>query len=185
MDEVVITIHFHSYCFQLWFVDRRHYLLGHGHHAFHLLQAYQFFYVCCLSDQYLTILSCLLVDQYHNFLFTEGGRRGRVRMVVVFTFTYVIGAYHHWGCEFESRSGRDVEHYVIKLFSDLRPVCDFSPVSFTNKTDRHDIAEILLKVALNTIIPNQFIYIDRMIDQCLKIIHLLKTYYCISYQCLS
>ena len=27
----------------------------------------------------------------------------------------------------------------------------FSPVSSTNKTDRHDIAEILLKVALNTI----------------------------------
>jgi hypothetical protein len=26
-----------------------------------------------------------------------------------------------------------------------------SPVSFTNKTDRHDITEILLKVALNTI----------------------------------
>ena len=26
-----------------------------------------------------------------------------------------------------------------------------SPVSSTNKTDRHDIAEILLKVALNTI----------------------------------
>ena len=25
------------------------------------------------------------------------------------------------------------------------------PVSFTNKTDRHDITEILLKVALNTI----------------------------------
>jgi len=27
-----------------------------------------------------------------------------------------------------------------------------TPVSSTNKTDRHDIAEILLKVALNTII---------------------------------
>jgi hypothetical protein len=27
----------------------------------------------------------------------------------------------------------------------------FSPVSFTNKTVRHDITEILLKVALNTI----------------------------------
>jgi hypothetical protein len=27
----------------------------------------------------------------------------------------------------------------------------FSPVSFNNKTDRHDITEILLKVALNTI----------------------------------
>jgi hypothetical protein len=30
-----------------------------------------------------------------------------------------------------------------------------TPVSATNKTDRHDIAEILLKVALNTITPNQ------------------------------
>jgi hypothetical protein len=28
-------------------------------------------------------------------------------------------------------------------------------VSSTNKTDRHDITEILLKVALNTIKPNQ------------------------------
>jgi hypothetical protein len=27
-----------------------------------------------------------------------------------------------------------------------------TPVSYTNKTDRHDITEILLKVALNTII---------------------------------
>jgi hypothetical protein len=29
----------------------------------------------------------------------------------------------------------------------------FSPVSFTNKTDRHDITEILLKVALSNIMP--------------------------------
>jgi hypothetical protein len=29
------------------------------------------------------------------------------------------------------------------------------PVSSTNKTDGHDITEILLKVALNTIKPNQ------------------------------
>ena len=28
-----------------------------------------------------------------------------------------------------------------------------TPVSYTNKTDRHNIAEILFKVALNTIIP--------------------------------
>ena len=32
------------------------------------------------------------------------------------------------------------------------------PVSSINKTDRHDIAEILLKVTLNTIIPNPFPY---------------------------
>jgi hypothetical protein len=29
-----------------------------------------------------------------------------------------------------------------------------TPISSTNKTDRHDITEILLKVALNTITPN-------------------------------
>ena len=41
-----------------------------------------------------------------------------------------------------------------KVLSDLRQVNGFSPgtpVSSTNKTDHHDIAEILLKVALNTI----------------------------------
>ena len=31
----------------------------------------------------------------------------------------------------------------------------FSPVSPSNKTDRHDITEILLKVALNTIKPQK------------------------------
>jgi hypothetical protein len=43
---------------------------------------------------------------------------------------------------------------VIKFVSDLRQASGFSagpPVSSTNKTDRHDIAEILLKVALSTI----------------------------------
>ena len=34
-----------------------------------------------------------------------------------------------------------------------------TPVSSTNKTDRHDITEIVLKVALNTIKPNQTIII--------------------------
>ena len=54
-----------------------------------------------------------------------------------------------------------IQHYVIKFVSD-RGVLDttlygcrwFSPgtaVSFTNKTCRHDIAKILLKVTLNTI----------------------------------
>jgi len=46
-----------------------------------------------------------------------------------------------------------IQDYVIKFISDLRQVGGFppyTPVSSTNKTDRHDIAEILLKVALNT-----------------------------------
>jgi hypothetical protein len=52
---------------------------------------------------------------------------------------------------FEYRSGRGVQHYVIKFVIGLRQVTGFLRVSSTNKTDRHDIAEILLRVALNTI----------------------------------
>ena len=47
-----------------------------------------------------------------------------------------------------------IQNYVIKFVSDLRQVGGFSavtPVFSTNKTDRHDITETLLKVALNTI----------------------------------
>ena len=71
-----------------------------------------------------------------------------------FTTTYAISAYHHWCCEFKSRSGQSVQHYVIKFVSDIwRQVSDFlwALVSSTNKADRHDITEILLIVALNTI----------------------------------
>jgi hypothetical protein len=45
-------------------------------------------------------------------------------------------------------------HYVITFVSDLRKVSGFSlgtRVSSTNKTDYHNITEILLKVALNTV----------------------------------
>ena len=48
----------------------------------------------------------------------------------------------------------DVQQYVIKFVSDLRLVsgiCLCTPVFSTNKTDCHDITEILLKVALNAI----------------------------------
>jgi hypothetical protein len=42
------------------------------------------------------------------------------------------------------------QHYVIKFVSDLQQVCGFlwvPRVSSTNKTDHHDITEILLKDA--------------------------------------
>jgi hypothetical protein len=54
------------------------------------------------------------------------GRRGRDRMVVAFITICAISAYHLITCD----------RYVV-----------FS----TNKNDHHDITEILLKVALNTI----------------------------------
>jgi len=44
------------------------------------------------------------------------------RMVVGFTTTYVISAYHHLHCEFEPCSGEvySIQHYVIKFVNDLR-----------------------------------------------------------------
>ena len=47
-----------------------------------------------------------------------------------------------------------MQHYVIKFVSDLRQVAGFSPsnpISSTYKTDRQNITEILLNVALNKI----------------------------------
>ena len=40
-----------------------------------------------------------------------------------------------------------------------------SPISSTNKTDRHDITEIVLKVALNTI--NQTIKLTSCVKKCI------------------
>jgi hypothetical protein len=80
-------------------------------------------------------------------------RHGRDRMIVGFITTYTISVYHHKRCEFKPRLGEvySVQHYVIKFVSDLRQVGGFlrgTPDSSTNITDRHDITEILLKVAL-------------------------------------
>ena len=49
----------------------------------------------------------------------HSGRRGRDRIVVGFTTAYAISAYPNQCCEFESRPGRGVQHYVIKFVSDL------------------------------------------------------------------
>ena len=65
--------------------------------------------------------------------------------------TYVISAYHHLRGEFESSSS---ELYSIQH----RVTCGRSVDSSTNKTDHHDIAEILLKVALDTITITQVVH---------------------------
>ena len=76
-------------------------------------------------------------------------------MVVGVATTYAISAYHLWSCEFESRSGKVYTWYKFTTLCDK--VCQWlatglwfslgTPVSSTNKSDRHDITEILLKVA--------------------------------------
>ena len=73
---------------------------------------------------------------------------------LIYNYLYAISAYHHWCCAFESRSGRGVQHYMIKVCQWHATGQWFSPgppVSSTNKTDCHDITEILFKVTLNTI----------------------------------
>ena len=50
----------------------------------------------------------------------NGGCRSRDRMVVGYTTTYVISAYNHCCCEFESRSRRGVKHYLINFVSDFK-----------------------------------------------------------------
>jgi hypothetical protein len=53
---------------------------------------------------------------------------------------------------------------VIKFVSNLRQVVGFppgTPVSSINKTDRHDITEILMKVVLNIISKKNQHYFEK------------------------
>jgi succinate dehydrogenase flavin-adding protein (antitoxin of CptAB toxin-antitoxin module) len=54
-------------------------------------------------------------DRNQDINFTlRRGRRDRDRMVVRFTNTYAISAYHHWRCEFESSLGLILLFVIIK-----------------------------------------------------------------------
>jgi hypothetical protein len=79
-------------------------------------------------------------------------------MVVGFTTTCAIGAYHHYSCDIKPSSWRGV---LDTTFCDK--VCQWfstgTLVSSTNKIDRHDITEILLKVALSTKTPSTQIFV--------------------------
>ena len=55
-------------------------------------------HINCLGSMMVSVLTSCVVR----------GRRGRDRMVVGFTTTYAICAFHHWYCEFEPRSWRGV-----------------------------------------------------------------------------
>jgi hypothetical protein len=51
-----------------------------------------------------------------------------------------------------------IQYYLIKIVSALRQVVGFLQFPSRNKTDRHDLTEILLKVALSTIAYLRFVY---------------------------
>jgi hypothetical protein len=100
-------------------------------------------------------------------------RRGCDRMVVGFTTIYainkVVSANPVHGDVYS------IQQYVINLVSATgRWFSPGTPVSSTNKTDRHDITEILLKVAFNTItlpypyikyLTQRFIYVVKFSHQ--------------------
>jgi hypothetical protein len=64
----------------------------------------------------------------------------------------------------------DSQPQVIKVYQLLAHGRWFSPVSATTKTGRHNIAEILLKVALNTKKSNQ-IKSNLRLEQFIRIKH--------------
>ena len=55
------------------------------------------------------------------------GCHGHDCVVVGFTTTFAISAYHHWSCKFESCAGKMyfIQHYVIKFICDLQQVGGF------------------------------------------------------------
>ena len=72
-----------------------------------------------------------------------------------------ISAYHHLCCEFESCSGGVLNttlcDRVCQWLATGRWFSSGTPVYSTNITDRHSITEILLKVALISLIRNDSI----------------------------
>jgi hypothetical protein len=73
-----------------------------------------------------TCLSSMASINYFSIIIRDG--RGRDHMVIGFTTAYAISHYHHWCCEFQSRSEWGVQHYVITFVSDMRQVSGFLQV---------------------------------------------------------
>jgi len=71
--------------------------------------------ICYISLYHRLWSPNILLRKHHfslrvNYVYSEmpfiRGRRGRYRMIVGFTTTYAISAYHHLSCEFEPCSWR-------------------------------------------------------------------------------
>ena len=103
-----------------------------------------------ISQSIRTVLLVCLSFVWLLSSYSYRGCRGRDRMGVGFTISY---AYHHKSWKFESRSWRGVLDTIL-----CDRICQWlatgrwfylgTAVSSSNKTDRHDISEILLKVAV-------------------------------------
>ena len=105
---------------------------------------------CVCSRIYLLSTESIIKNIYNRTIHQKTmGHRG-----------HAISSYRRWSCEFESRSWWGVLDTTLcdKVCQWLATSLWFSlgtPAFSTNKTDRHDITEILLKVSLNTIALTQ------------------------------
>ena len=98
-------------------------------------------------------------------------------IVVGFTTTCAISAYLHLCWEYEVYMYL-IQHYVIKFVTDLLTGQWFSPVSSTNKTDLHDITEILLSdikyhTPLNGSVFPEF-FVQNILPYCHMLIFFLQ-----------
>ena len=86
------------------------------------------------------------------YLYVKKDRRDCDRMIVGFTSTCAVSAYHQYSYEFQPVHGEvySIQHYLMKFVSNLQQVGVFfpgTPISSTNKINRHNITEIVCKVA--------------------------------------
>ena len=97
----------------------------------------------------------LTLSRQVSFSMFSGCRgRGRDRIVVGFTSTFVISASVPITTNVVSSNSVHGEVYLIKFVSDLRQISSFLVVLRfppSIKTEHHNITEILMKLALNTI----------------------------------
>jgi hypothetical protein len=70
--------------------------------------AYIYFMFLFASELHVELIRFDGSLQYQITVNLSSIKGGCDRMVVGCTTTYAISAYHHWCCEFESRSGRGV-----------------------------------------------------------------------------
>ena len=99
-----------------------------------------------------------LCSRLHIFIFIIWPQLHGIINWVKINRIFPNSGYHHYSCEFESRTWRGALEIALcdKVCQRLAACLWFSPdtqVSPTNKTDRHDTTEILLKVVFNTITP--------------------------------
>ena len=125
---------------------------------------------CIIVRHYGTMgskISYIFFNQFSRQLFycNNNGTIG-LRCTFNQTIGIVMNNIYIYTCfEFHSDDVFSIQHYMIKFVSDWRQVGGFFMIAFTNTTDRHNIAELLLKVALNTITQNLFLLLEGIMQE--------------------